>query len=302
MPLIAPAAIWLNEVAKAGSIRGAASRLNLSPSAVNRQILNLEAEYGTQLFERLARGVRLTAAGEVLVAEVRRWLHDQEKARRHLNELRGTVRGHTAIGLMESISRQTVSRLMTFMRERRSLVSLDVTIGGTSMIIDQLVAGTLELAICYAVPKRNDIEVLASVGPSPGIVVAKGHPLAAHKSLRLADCRDYPFVLPDHSLTVRRTLDAAFEEAQVVPRVIVTTNSIEVIKMLVHEHGQVAMLGLADVYHEVVEGKLVHIPFRDHFVTGSHLSLVAAKRARLSPMAQLVAEKLRDFLNELPAP
>ncbi|HLM14284.1 MAG TPA: LysR family transcriptional regulator, partial [Reyranella sp.] len=46
MPLISPAASWLSLVAKVGSIRRAAVQLNVSPSAVNRQILKLEAEYG----------------------------------------------------------------------------------------------------------------------------------------------------------------------------------------------------------------------------------------------------------------
>ena len=41
MPIIAPSASWLLVVAETGSIRRAATRLNLSPSAFNRQILNL---------------------------------------------------------------------------------------------------------------------------------------------------------------------------------------------------------------------------------------------------------------------
>ena len=45
-------------------------QLNVSPSAVNRQILKLEAEYGVALFERLPRGVSLTEAGRILVADI----------------------------------------------------------------------------------------------------------------------------------------------------------------------------------------------------------------------------------------
>ena len=301
MPLISPAAMWLDEVARAGSIRGAAAKLNVSPSAVNRQILNLEAEYGTDLFERLPRGMRLTAAGEVLVAEIRRWQHDQERARRHLSELRGMVRGHASIGLMESISGQVVSRLMTFMRERRSHVSIDVTVGGTAQIVDQLLTGEIDLAICYAVPRQNQIQILATVGPTAGIVVARDHPLAGRKRIRLADCEDYSFVLPDASLTVRRTLDEAFEAASFKPTVIITTNSVEVMKTLVREHGQIAMLGLPDVQKEVIEGQLVHIPFQDRFVVGSYLSLVAAKQHRLSPVASMLASLMRDILHDLPS-
>ena len=60
----------LDTVARAGSIRKAAERLRIASTALNRTILNVEKDLGTPLFERLARGVRLTAAGEVLIANL----------------------------------------------------------------------------------------------------------------------------------------------------------------------------------------------------------------------------------------
>lgn len=78
--------------------------------------------------------------------------------------------------------------------------------GGTAEIVDRLVAGKLDLAICYAVPKLPEIRVLASIQPSSGIVVARDHPLAGRKSIRLAECANYSFVFPDSSLTSRRIL------------------------------------------------------------------------------------------------
>src|SRR5476649_2004153 len=67
---------YVDAVARAGSIRRAAERLHLASSAVNRRILDLEEELGAPIFERLPRGVRLTAAGELFVAYVRRRLAD----------------------------------------------------------------------------------------------------------------------------------------------------------------------------------------------------------------------------------
>jgi DNA-binding transcriptional LysR family regulator len=67
MPVFSPFIRYFDEVARQGSIRKAADRLNVAPSAVNRQILKLEDELGAPLFERLPRGLRLTAAGEILI-------------------------------------------------------------------------------------------------------------------------------------------------------------------------------------------------------------------------------------------
>ena len=91
MPLISPAASWLSLVAKVGSIRRAAVQLNVSPSAVNRQILKLEAEYGAALFERLPRGLSLTEAGRILVANIERWQHDHARTLQSLADLRSPM-------------------------------------------------------------------------------------------------------------------------------------------------------------------------------------------------------------------
>ena len=56
---------YVDEVARSGSIRKAAEQLNVTASAVNRRIMDLEEELGAPLFERLPRGVRLTTAGEL---------------------------------------------------------------------------------------------------------------------------------------------------------------------------------------------------------------------------------------------
>ena len=62
---------YVDEVARVGSIRQAAERLHVAPSAVNRRIQDIEDELGTPIFERLPRGMRLTAAGELFVRYIR---------------------------------------------------------------------------------------------------------------------------------------------------------------------------------------------------------------------------------------
>jgi len=69
---------YFEAVAQHGSMRKAAGTLNVASSALNRQILDLEANLGVHLFERLPRGVRLTSAGEMLLGHVRRMARDFE--------------------------------------------------------------------------------------------------------------------------------------------------------------------------------------------------------------------------------
>ena len=62
---------YIDQVARMGSIRRAAAALHVASSAVNRQILKLEADLGTPLFERVGNGVRPTVAGEFVILHAR---------------------------------------------------------------------------------------------------------------------------------------------------------------------------------------------------------------------------------------
>src|SRR5215204_6436306 len=80
---------YVDEVARAGSIRKAAERLHVTASAVNRRVMDLEEELGAPLFERRARGVRLTAAGELFVRYIREQAGDVERMRSQIEDLKG---------------------------------------------------------------------------------------------------------------------------------------------------------------------------------------------------------------------
>src|SRR6202165_35778 len=84
---------YVDEVARTGSIRKAADHLNVTASAVNRRIMDLEEELGAQLFERRPRGVRLTAAGEVLVHYLREQDGEVERMKSQIEDLKGLRRG-----------------------------------------------------------------------------------------------------------------------------------------------------------------------------------------------------------------
>ncbi|WP_339561375.1 LysR family transcriptional regulator, partial [Pseudomonas sp. EA_65y_Pfl1_P113] len=99
--LLGRAAIYFDEVARRGALRRAADVLHIAPSAVDRQIIQLEEELGTKLFERTATGMRMTAAGEVLVDGVRRWRRDLLRIRSEIDNLVGLRRGTVSIALVE---------------------------------------------------------------------------------------------------------------------------------------------------------------------------------------------------------
>ena len=94
---------YIDAVFKAGSIRKVAETLAITSTALNRRILAMEEELGVLIFERLARGVRLTTAGEILIHHIREQLTDMERVKSQIADLTGERRGHVSIACSQAL-------------------------------------------------------------------------------------------------------------------------------------------------------------------------------------------------------
>ena len=86
----------LRAVVETGSFTGAGRRLNVSQSAISRQILLLEEELNEPLFLRVGRRVRITTTGETLLGLGRRVLGDIDETRASILESGRTLSGPCA--------------------------------------------------------------------------------------------------------------------------------------------------------------------------------------------------------------
>lgn len=301
MPLLTPAARYFDEVARQGSVRRAAARLNAAASAVNRQILNLEAEYGVPLFERLPRGMRLTAAGELLLNEVRRWQGDLDRARRSLLQMQGLQRGHAAVGLMECLADDFAPRIFADLQTRHRGITLEAFVGGTVQVAAELAAGRLEVAVAFNVPESPEIKKLWSTPVPVGFVMAADHPLARQKSVHLSDCVHYPLVLPSRSLSMRALIDTALAKLGIDPGPVMTSNSIDLIKATVRHGERISVLSRIDVHREVEDGDLAFRTLADGRIKPEILSICVPARRPQSPTVVTVVEVFRRALMDMAA-
>ncbi len=301
MPLISSAARCFDEVARAGSIRRAAERLNTSPSAVNRHVLNLEAEFGMPLFERRPRGMRLTAAGEVLINDLRRWRHDHDRSRAHLEQLRGLRRGHVALAVMECLAADFAPSVFAGLHAQHPGVVLSVTVAATDQIAVSLLAGELDVAVAFNLPQgRDDIRTIRSIEVPVGVVLPNGHPLARKSTVQLSDCAEVPLVIPGHSLLIRQMIDEALAKSAIEPLALITSNSITLIKALVRRGSHLSLLSQMDVYAEQQSGDLVFRPIAGRRLKPQILSVCVPPHRLTSPAALLVAEMFASALDEFP--
>src|ERR1700750_3359135 len=108
---------YVDEVARTGSIRKAADQLNVTASAVNRRIMDLEDELGAPLFERLPRGVRLTAAGEVFVHYLRKQNGEVGRMKSQIEDLKGLRRGTVRIACSQALALDFLPRAISEFRK-----------------------------------------------------------------------------------------------------------------------------------------------------------------------------------------
>lgn len=188
--------LYIDAVAKAGSIRKAAEALAITPSALNRRILALEEEIGAPVFERLARGVRLNTAGELLVQHVRAQAADMARVRSQIADLSGVRRGHVALACSESLLADFLPRQIEAYRAAHPAVTFAVLRCEGAAAGPALAAHEADLALVFEPERFADFQTVVAVDQPLFAVMAAGHPLAGRARVRLRDCLAFPLALP----------------------------------------------------------------------------------------------------------
>ena len=288
--------VYLDAVARAGSIRKAAEVLHVASTALNRKILEAEEDLGTPLFERLPRGVRLTAAGEVMLSFVRRSLSELEAATSTIEQLQGLMRGVVRLGCAESVGTDIVPRIVAGWQARHPGVQFHIQVGGTQSLVASLMEDEVELVIAHDPPPGPQVMALADMAQPLHVMMRPDHALASRKTLRLADCEAYPVALGDASFGSRRLLDAHVARSRIRLRTVAESGSVETIKAFARHGDALCFQFEAGTRRDTALGELVSVPLTDAGLAGSRLQLVA-RAGRSLPIAALTfAEALKGAL------
>jgi DNA-binding transcriptional LysR family regulator len=189
MPAFSRFLRYFMTVGRLGSIRKAADELNVSASAIDRQILNAEAELGMPLFERLPTGLRLTAAGEIVMAAGTRWQKGLVDVRAQIEDLRGLKRGHVTLAIMDALTKGYIPARIRAIQNRYPGISVDVRVMANEHIRGAIASGEVDFGICFDPQTFRDLTVLAYANIRLGFVVPGDHPFARRTSALFGLCR-----------------------------------------------------------------------------------------------------------------
>ncbi|MBB6561678.1 DNA-binding transcriptional LysR family regulator [Acidovorax soli] len=262
------------EVARTGSVNQAAQRLHVAASAVSRQLAKLEDSLGVVLFERQTRGMRLTTAGERLLAHA--GAHAQESAQlvEQLQGLAEQEARRVRLACTEGFAAGFMPLVMAQFREMHPEVELQLHVGVPEEVSAQVQRGDADLALKYSVAPEKGLAVLHSaIAPVFAITVA-GHPLALQRSVSVADVVRYPLLLGTAGITGRQLFDLSctLQGLRYTPAVVSNFSS-ALLPLL--GPSDVALASYLTAARWVEEGVLAARPFEDVQLQQRRLQVLA---------------------------
>lgn len=279
MQAVSQAFRCFDAVARRGSVRKAAETLHLTAAAVHQQIVNFEQQVGTALFDRLPKGMQLTAAGEIVLGAVRRMQRDFEQALAQVEGLGTLQRGHVSLGVPHASAESLLPAVLRDVIVRHPGIRFDVRTGNGETLLRWLAGGEVDLAFClHRVPPPGVVQV-RGWPQRLGAAVAPGHPLAEFAGrkrsskaragratgarLRLRDCLAHPLVLPPSDMELRLIADRVALRERRALEPVVQTSSVALARSLAAGGNFVALLVQENVLPDIAAGTLVWLPLAD---------------------------------------
>ncbi len=193
------------EVGRYGSFTAAAEALGYTQSAISRQVAVLEAVARTPLFERHARGVRPTAAGEILIRHAHTVLDGVAAATHELAGLSGRIEGRLAVGAFPTAAASLVPGAICRLSRTHPGLRVRLVEASTPAQLRALRRGRLEVAVLatgdslpeYDVDGLQLTPLLGTRGV--GVAVADSHRFAGREWVRTDELSDQHWIVGPHT-------------------------------------------------------------------------------------------------------
>jgi DNA-binding transcriptional LysR family regulator len=246
----------LQAIAEAGSFTACGRKLNVSQSAISRQILLLEEELGEPLFLRVGRQVRMTAAAESLVQLGQRVFLDVRETvgaiTDRTRELRGTLRLSGGMTVCLYVFPPLLKHLR---RVHPHLdVRLTVTLAGRS--VQEIRGGRVDAGLLTMPVEETDLVTVPALREELLVITSPTHPLAKRRRVQARDLAGLPFVLFEVGSATRKVIDNFFASQNIEPTIVMDTENVEIIKAMVKTGLGIGIVPYQAVAREVKAGQL----------------------------------------------
>ncbi|WP_461481324.1 LysR family transcriptional regulator [Porticoccus sp.] len=221
-------------VAESGSFSVAAERIHVTQPAVSKRIAQLEDILGCRLFDRIARSVTLTEAGEALLPRAHRILQAFADTRQAIHDLSGAISGRLRLAISHHIGLHRLPPILKQFAQQHPSVTIDVDFMDSEKAYEGILQGHFEVAVITLAPQPHPKIEARIIWPDPLVfMVADDHPLTDEPHPSLQTLCNHPAILPGLGTYTGRMARAVFEEQRVPLPATMATNYLETIKMMV---------------------------------------------------------------------
>ena len=199
------------EVAKQGNISAAAQNLFISQSAVSQSVKQLEEQLQVRLFSRSTRGVSLTSEGKLLLEYVSHALGLLQSGEEKIAASRQLLTGELIIGASDTVTKTyLLSRLEAFHKDYPD-IRIRILNGTTSMVLDYLHAGQVDIAFASEAPDETVYSVRHCVDTHTIFVAAPDY-LEFDKVYTMEEIAALPLILLERKASSRVYVERYFQE------------------------------------------------------------------------------------------
>lgn len=293
--MISSALRYFFQVANCGSVTSAAEVLHVAPSAISRQIQSLEQKHGTALFERNARGMRLTEAGEILAAYVRRAMLESERVSEEISARSRLGRSSVRIAANEGFGREFIPHAIGEFRKAAPEVTFDMRLVRRSDVRKAVMLGEVDLGMAYNMLPTEGVDVIFSQSAPLYAVMSPTHPLARREILSLHDLAAHDVVMSGADSSTRTLVDYCCMRARIELNYVFISDYSGALQHYIRDYQAITLAGKLVVWYAIERGDVVAVPLTDSDIYERMVQIYTMQGRQLPHSVQKFAQLLIEM-------
>jgi LysR family nitrogen assimilation transcriptional regulator len=253
---------YFTQVARSGSFVRAASVLNVTQSAISRQLQKLEGELGVTLLVRRQHGVEVTEAGSILLEHAEMVINYLAQIRDLVRGNEETFAGHAVLGVPPTSGILITPQVLGSFKTRWPYATLQVREGISSSLEEWLLDRRVDVAVLHNPLQLDGIDLLPVLQENMVLVFRPGATVVPMNkaSIRFRDLTEVPLVLPSLPHANRRLLERVALQHGLQLNVATEVDGVYLVKELVKRGFGATVVTYAGIAAEVERGELNAIP------------------------------------------
>jgi DNA-binding transcriptional LysR family regulator len=287
---------YFEVIATEGNLGRAAERVHRTQPALTKCIDRLEDDLGMRLFEKDGRGMRLTAAGHILLKRTRQMALMVEETSREMREHASGLQGNVRVGCLTTLAEHMMPRVFERLLGEAPGITVNLTVAMNDNLLAHLREGDLDL-VAGPMPE-NDADIVCEqiAGDTMVVVASENHPVFS-SDITLDSLLDYQWMLAARTVASRQWLDQTFDRHGAPrPRVQIESNVLNVILPILE---RTQLLGFVSRFNLVAGRARVREVVLAETQLTRRFGLSTRRNGYLSPVAARLADVLRAQGREL---